>query len=98
MIGCPRVRRRGAGRIRAVHWDRLSSGERLVGASGVVLFVVSFLPWLGGRISKVTFNGRAFPTGQYQITHPALGFAITLIARFVGGILGAAIALQLAAA
>jgi hypothetical protein len=69
-----------------------------VGVSGVVLFVVSFLPWLGGRISRFTFNGRAFPTGKYQFTHPAWGFAITLIAVFVGVMLVTTIALKAAGA
>lgn len=79
-----------------MHWDRLTFGERLVGVSGVVLFVVSFLPWLGGRISKFTINGTAFPTTKYQFTHPAWGFAITLIAVVVGVMLVAAIAMKAA--
>jgi hypothetical protein len=95
MIGCPRVGRRGLGG-HEVHWDRLSSGERLVGVSGVSLFVVSFLPWLGGRISAFTINGRSFPTSKYQFTHPAWGFAITLIAVVAGVMLVAAIALKAA--
>jgi hypothetical protein len=79
-----------------VHWERLSSGERLVGVSGVVLFVVSFLPWLGGRISTFTINGRPFSTSKYEFTHPAWGFTITLIAVVVGMVLVAAIALKAA--
>ncbi len=79
-----------------MRWDRLSAGERLVGVSGAVLLVVSFLPWLGGHISTFTINGRAFPTSKFEFTHPAWGFAVTLIAVVVGVVLVAAIALKAA--
>ncbi len=77
-------------------WDRLSAGERLVGMSGAALFVVSFLPWLGGRISTFTINGRPFPTSKFEFTHPAWGFVVTLVAVVIGVVLVAAVAFKAA--
>ncbi len=77
-------------------WERLSPGERVVGLSGAALFIVSFLPWLGGRISSVTINGRQFPASKYVFTHPAWGFVVTLVPVVLGVVLLAAVALKAA--
>ena len=68
----------------AVDVDRLTPGEQLVGVSGAALFVVSFLHWLGGRITSLTINGQTFSTGKYHFAHGAWGYTVTAIAVVIG--------------
>jgi hypothetical protein len=76
-------------------WNRLSAGEQLIVVSGVLLFVVSFLPWLGGRITSLTIEGRTFSTTQYHFSHPAWGYAVTFLAVVLGLLALSLVALKL---
>lgn len=64
--------------------QRLSPGEQLIGVSGVALFVVSFLDWVGGKITKLTINGRSIPTMRYEFSDNAWGYTATLLAVVIG--------------
>ena len=64
--------------------DRLTVGERLVGAGAVALLAVSFLHWLGGRITKIELSGRSIPVSSYHFAHPAWGYTVTALAVVVG--------------
>jgi hypothetical protein len=77
-------------------WRRLSAGEQLVGVSGILLLVVSFLPWLGGRISSLTIQGKTFSTSQYHFTHSAWGYGVTFLALIFGLMALSAVALKAA--
>jgi len=64
--------------------QRLAPGERLIAVGGVALFAVSFLPWLGGRISTLRVNGVREPTGPYHVTGNAWSYPVTLVAVLLG--------------
>ena len=63
---------------------RLAPGERLIGLGGVALFAVSFLDWLGGRISTLRVNGVREPAGPYHVTGNAWSYSLTLVAVLLG--------------
>ena len=77
-------------------WNRLDPGEQLIGVSGVLLLFVSFLPWLGGRITSLTIQGRTFPTTQYHFSHAASGYAVTFLAVVLGLLALSLVGLKLA--
>ena len=56
--------RRGSSTLAAVHWDKVSRGELIAAASGIVLAVSLFLNWFStdysNRNSKI--NGKPFQT------------------------------------
>ena len=57
--------------------NRLTTGERLVGAGAVVLVLASFLHWLGGRVSTINLAGRSIPVAHYSFDRSAWGYAVT---------------------
>ena len=62
--------------------QRLSPGEQLIGVSAVALFGLSFLHWLGGRIT--TINGRSIPSTHYEFHDSAWSYTATLVAVVIG--------------
>ncbi len=64
--------------------ERLSPGEQLIGVSGVALFALSFLHWLGGRITSLTINGRSIPSTRYEFHDSAWAYTATLLAVVIG--------------
>jgi hypothetical protein len=77
---------------------RLSPGEQLIGASGLSLFAVSFLGWLGARITKLTIRGRSqsLPSNAYHFTDNAWRHTATFLAVVIGLLMLAYVALRLA--
>ena len=77
---------------------RLSPGEQLIGVSGVALFAVSFLHWLGARITKLTIHGhsQSLPSSAYHFTDNAWAHAATFVAVMIGLLMLAYVALRLA--
>jgi len=67
-----------------VDLDRLTVGERLVGAGALVLLAVSFLHWLGGRITKIELSRRSIPVSSYHFAHIAWGYTVTALAVVIG--------------
>ena len=64
--------------------QRLSPGEQLIGVSGVALFAVSFLHWVGGKITNLTINGRSIPSTRYAFSDDAWAYTATLLAVVIG--------------
>jgi hypothetical protein len=66
-----------------MHWNRLTRGDQVVVAGGVVLVVASVFPWLGARITRIA--GKTQGVGNhYSFTHNAWGYTVTLIAVLLG--------------
>ncbi len=65
----------------AVDVRRLTPGEQLVGVSGAAMFVVSFLHWLGGRVT-LTINQTLL--GKFQFVHGAWSYSAAAIAVVIG--------------
>jgi hypothetical protein len=64
--------------------NRLSRGERLIGVSAVALLGVSFLHWLGGRITSVRLHGGSLPSRGFHIQRSAWGYTATAAAVVIG--------------
>ena len=77
--------------------SRLGPGEQLIGASGVALFAVSFLGWLGARITRLTIQGRSqtIPSSAYHFTDTAWRHTATFFAVVIGLLMLAYVALRL---
>jgi hypothetical protein len=70
---------------RQMDQSRLNSGEQLIAVSAIVLFLASFLQWLGGSNGRITLGGRkvlALPDTNFAIS--AWGSTLTLIAELIG--------------
>jgi hypothetical protein len=63
--------------------NRLSTGDRVIGVSGLLLFVFSFLDWLGIQASSTGPGplGVPFTAGD---SRPAWDFPVTMIAVVIG--------------
>jgi hypothetical protein len=63
--------------------NRLSTGDRVIGVSGLLLFVFSFLDWLGIEASSTGPGplGVPFTAGD---SRPAWDFPVTMIAVVIG--------------
>jgi Kef-type K+ transport system membrane component KefB len=64
--------------------------------SGVALFALSFLHWLGGKITKLTINGRSIPSTRYEFHDNAWAYTATLLAVLIGLLMLAYVAARLA--
>ena len=60
--------------------NRLNTGEKVIGVSGILLFVFSFFSWLGISVSTSVL-GRSFGTSASK---SAWGFPLLLIAVILG--------------
>jgi len=67
-----------------VDLDRLTVGERLVGVGAAVLVAVSFLHWLGGRITNIALSGHSIPVSSYHFALNAWGYTVTGLAVLIG--------------
>ena len=65
---------------------QLSPGEQLIGVSGVALFAVSFLDWVGARITTLTIQGRSqsLPSSAYHFADNAWAHTATFLAKILG--------------
>jgi hypothetical protein len=92
VVGCAgRLDGEGA----AVERERLSPGEQLIGVSGVALFALSFLHWLGGKIANVTINGRSIPSTRFEFHDTAWAYTATLLAVVIGVLMAGYVAARL---
>lgn len=55
---------------------RLTMGDRVIGISGIVLFIASFFDWLGAKVDQGPFEVSDAKSGW--------GFTLTLIAILIG--------------
>lgn len=75
--------------------DRLTRGEQLVGVGALVLVLVSFLHWLGGKI-VVSVPGGSQLGGNQQFARSAWSYTMTTLAVLLAlGLLGYVVALTL---
>jgi hypothetical protein len=76
---------------------QLSPGEQLIGVSGVALFVVSFLDWVGARITTLTIQGRSqsLPSSAYRFSDNAWAHPATFLAVLIGVLMLGYVALRL---
>ncbi len=76
---------------------QLSPGEQLIGVSGVALFGVSFLDWLGARITKLSVPGQSqsFPSSAYHFADNAWAHGATFLAVMIGLLMLGYVALRL---
>ena len=63
--------------------NKLTTGDKIIGVSGILLFVFSFFKWLGISISGSAF-GREFGASDSK---SAWSFTLTLIAVLIGIVL-----------
>jgi hypothetical protein len=75
-----RLRRWPDEREASVETGRLSPGEQLIGVSAVALIALSFLHWLGGKITRLTINGHSIPSTHYEFHDNAWAYTATLLA------------------
>ncbi len=63
--------------------NKLTPGDRIIGVSGIVLFVFSFFDWLGATVSV---TGSQAPPGGISASAAdnAWGFTLTLLAVLLG--------------
>lgn len=61
--------------------NRLTTGDKVIGISGILLFIFSFFKWLG---VKVTGHGAASSLVSASASKSAWGFTLTLIAVLLG--------------
>ena len=61
--------------------DRLSTGDKVIGISGILLFIFSFFKWLG---VKVTGHGATSSLVSASASKNAWGFTLTLLAVLLG--------------
>ena len=64
---------------------RLNSGEQLIAVSAAVLFLASFLPWLGGNDARITLGSKnvvSLPNTSFTIN--AWSSTLTLFAELIG--------------
>jgi hypothetical protein len=74
---------------------RLSPGERLIGVSGVALFAVSFLHWVGGKIASFEVNGQSLSGGgRYHFEHQAWHYLPGAAAVLIGVLLALYVGLR----
>jgi hypothetical protein len=59
-------------RERALDINRLNTGEKVIGISGILLLIFSFFPWLG------------FSSGPFESSSSAWSFTLCLIAVIIG--------------
>jgi len=77
--------------VAARHLDELSTGDRVIGISGILLFVVSFFTWFGyGGPEKAVLESAGFDTAQ-----SAWGYTLTLLAVLLGLVMVVIVALKL---
>ncbi len=63
----------------------LNGGEQLIAVSAIVLFLASFLPWLGGNDGRITLGPKnVAPLPNTSFATNAWGSTLTLIAEFIG--------------
>ena len=72
--------------------NRLNTGEKVIGVSGLLLFVFSFFSWLGISVSGSAF-GRSFGTSAAK---SAWGFPLLLIAVLLGTAMAVVVILKAA--
>src|SRR4051794_11534643 len=58
--------------------NRLTTGDKVIGISGILLFIFSFFKWLGVSVS----GGKLF--GEVSASKSAWGFTLTLLAVILG--------------
>jgi hypothetical protein len=72
---CPGRVRNTRERGTAVDINKLNTGEKVIGVSGVLLLVFSFFPWLG------------FSSGPFESSSSAWSFTLCLVAVIIGALM-----------
>lgn len=70
--------------------NKLTTGDQIIGVSGILLFIFSFFSWLGYK-GTVTLNGAS---RSNVISDNAWGFTLTLFAVLLGLVLVAYVVLK----